>query len=126
MKIYVVTRGEYSDYSIITATLDRDVAEAVAKKFSSKYNEACIEEFEDAELMLKPCWLVVFRDDGGVKEVKSVSDNYFRYQEAGECWLQPCGGKEVYVSVVADDIHSATKIAAEKRGKFLAHREGIV
>lgn len=123
MKIYVVTRGEYSDYSIITATLDRNIAEAVAKKFSRGCDEAYIEEFEDAEVMLKPCWFVVFCADGSVKEVKDVSDNYVRYQETG-CWL-PFGSKEVYVSVVADDVSSAIKIAAERRGKFLAEREGL-
>lgn len=125
MKIYVVTRGEYSDYSIITAALDRNLAEAVAKKFSSKHDEACVEEFEDAELMLKPCWIVAFREDGSVEEVKSVSNDYYHYQNAGECWV-PWGRESVSVSVVADDSESAIKIAAEKRAKFLAEKEGIV
>ena len=125
MKIYVVTRGEYSDYSIITATLDRNLAEAVAKKFSTKYDEACVEEFDDAKLMLKPCWIVAFREDGSVEEAKSVFQDYYHYQNAGACWVK-YGSSAVSVSVVADDVSSAIKIAAEKRAKFLAEKEGIV
>lgn len=124
MKIYVVTRGEYSDYSIITATMNRDVAEAVAKKFSIGYEEATVEEFEDAELMLKPCWLVTFQKDGSVAEVKNESDNYFRYHDAGRFWAS-ADPRQLAVSVVADSIEAAVKIAAEKRAKFLAEREGI-
>lgn len=124
MKIYVVTRGEYSDYSIITATTDRDVAESIAKKFSGGYSETVVEEYEDAELMLKPCWLVTFQKDGSVAEVKNESDNYFRYHDAGRCWV-PVDRRQVAVSVVADSIESAVKIAAEKRAKFLAECEGI-
>ena len=35
MKIYVVTDGMYSDYHIITATIDKGVAEKIAKRFSA-------------------------------------------------------------------------------------------
>ena len=35
-KVYVVTRGDYSDYHIITATTNKDIANQIAKKFDAK------------------------------------------------------------------------------------------
>lgn len=49
MKIYVVTKGEYSDYRIITATLNRWKAESIAEKFADLDEDTRIEEYEDEE-----------------------------------------------------------------------------
>ena len=45
MKIYVVTRGVYSDYHIITATTDKALAERIAKKFDREYGDTSVEVF---------------------------------------------------------------------------------
>lgn len=49
MKIYVITKGEYSDYHICAATTDKKIAEFLKKVATTKGygGEAYIEEFED-------------------------------------------------------------------------------
>ena len=123
MKIYVVTQVYYSDYHIITATLDKDLAYAIAKKFDNEYSHTDVEEFEDAEIMLKPCWFVRFGKDGSVKEVANESDSDYHYKEVNKCGFDVAG--QVIVSVIADDSVAAIKIAAEKRAQFLAEQAGI-
>lgn len=125
MKIYVVTRGSYSNYHIITATLDRAVAEAVAKKFFTKYGETEIEEYEDAELLLKPRWNVRFPKDGPVE----VEEQPFRdYYTGPRCIVYVRFGTLVLEveDVAADDTESAIKIASEKRAQYLAEKNGLV
>lgn len=125
MKIYVVTLGSYSDKRIITATLDKNLAEAIAKKFDTEYYpHTRIEEFEDAEIMLKPCWFVRFGKDGSAIEVADESDNCDRYEDVNKCGVDAAG--QVMVSVIADDSIAAIKIAAERRAEFLAEKAGIV
>lgn len=120
MKIYVVTQGTYSDYHIITATLDRTVAEAIAKRFSAE-----VEEYEDAELLLKPRWDVRFFKDGPVE----VGEHPFLdYYTGSRCIVYVRLGKLVLEveNVAADDKESAIKIAAEKRAAYLAEKNGLV
>ena len=125
MKIYVVTQGKYSSYGIITATLDRDVAEAIAKKYNSEWDPTEVEEYEDAELLLKPRWHVRFLKDCSVEvEEQPLSDYYTSpscivYVRAGTLVLE-------VENVAADDKESAIKIAAEKRAAYLAEKNGLV
>jgi hypothetical protein len=122
MKVYVVTRGEYSDYHIVTATTDLAVAEAVAKKFSTEYSRAEIEEYDNAEVMLRPIWFLRFAKNGDVCECRQGSDDY-DYEKAGLCGYDVKG--QVYVNIIADTAEVAIKAGAERRAKFLAEREGL-
>ena len=63
-KHYVVTQGCYSDYHIVAVTTDREIAEKIAAKFTTKYDECCIEEYHDAMAMLRPAWIVYFDISG--------------------------------------------------------------
>lgn len=114
MKIYVVTDGEYSDYHIITATADLSVAKKVAKKFGGE-----IEEYENAEVMLQPLWLILFEKNGDVCECKEASWDLC-YESAGLCRFDIKG--RVYVYIIADSIERAIKAGAERRAKFLAEK----
>jgi hypothetical protein len=124
MKIYVVTRGEYSDYHIITATTDKSVAEKVARKISdlSRYYSADAEVYEKAELYLKTGWRVVFDGHGCVSSISEFNSEY-QYEDIGNIYPSRNGFLEVYVS--ADDEKAAIKIAAERRAKYLAQKEGL-
>lgn len=124
MKIYVVTQGEYSCYRIITATADEELAKAIAKKFDQEWNRTNIEEFEDAEILLKPCWFVRFAMDGSVKECLCKTFNSCWYTDINQCKVDNAGG--VVISVVAADSIAAIKIAAEKRAQYLAKKDGII
>ena len=125
MKVYVVTTGTYSDYHIITATIDKSVAEAVAKKFDDEYSHTYIEEYENAEVLLKPCWFVLFEKDGSVRSIKNASSSCYSYENINQCEMTNATG-DVYVHVSADTAEAAIKIAAERRAEFLAEKEGIV
>lgn len=123
MKIYVVTQGEYSDYHIITATTDKSIAEAVAKKFEHDYyRKPDIEVYENAEVYLKPCWSVWFDACGAVTEIDACRSSY-QYEDVGKVCRYDFGQTRVCVS--ADDETAAIKIAAEMRAKFLAQKAGL-
>lgn len=114
MKIYVVTDGEYSDYHIITATIDRSVAEKLAKKFGAE-----IEEYENAEVMLQPMWFIRFDKNGDVCECRQITATY-SYHDNGLCRFDVKG--QVYVNIIADTVEQAIKAGAERRAKFLAEK----
>ena len=117
MKIYVVTDGMYSDYHIITATTDLSVAEAIAKKF-----KADIEEYENAEVMLLPMWLIRFDENGDVFECSQDTSGFF-YDCVGACRFDAKG--RVYTHIAADTAERAIKAGAERRAMFLAEKEGV-
>ena len=122
-KIYVVTKGDYSDYHIVAATLDKDVAEKIAAKFDGWHDECRIEEYCDAEIMLKPAWIIYFDRSGNV-ESTTECDSSYEYSQIGEVHENNhvYSFYHMYVTVSADDLDSAIKIAAEKRAKYLAEK----
>ena len=61
-KVYVVTRGDYSDYHIITATTDKKTADKVAKKFNAE-----VEIYDHSEIYTKTVFGVTFNKIGDVK-----------------------------------------------------------
>ena len=124
MKIFVVTQGAYSDYRIITATLDEDLANAIAKKFDSQYSRTAVKVCEDAEILLKPCWSFVFNEDGGVTSCTNVSTSSYHYENAVYDAVM-CGLSTIVVTVIADNYDAAVKIASEKRAQYLAEKAGI-
>lgn len=124
MKVYVITRGIYSNYEIITATTDEALAHKIAKKYStviySEDERARIEVYEDAEETLLPYWDISFNAEGSVSKIKLIekpssiyTDFYVRRDGSG------------YGGVFAPDCEAAIKIAAEKRAKALAEKRGI-
>lgn len=123
MKIYVVTKGDYSDYHIITATTDEATAKKIAEDFSNEWGEAEVEIYEDAKTYFKKSWFVRFDTKGHVSELRENRDEY-AYQYINRCYFDV--NKGVYIYVCADDANSAVKIAAEKRAEFLARKAGIV
>ena len=52
MKLYAVTKGDYSNYHIITLTQNKDTAKALAKRFSDCYDEAAVETWEDGQFLM--------------------------------------------------------------------------
>ena len=127
-KIYVVTKGCYSDYHIVAVTLDKDIAEKIAAKFNSSYDECDIEEYSDAAIMLKPAWYIYFDKAGNVVDTMECNSEY-EYSHVGEVYenksLYYGGNYHIRAAVSADDLESAIKIAAEKRAKYLAEKLGL-
>jgi hypothetical protein len=122
MKIYVVTKGCYSDYHIITATTDEKLAYKIKDKFNGgSYDETNVEVFEDAEILMKPCYFLRFDKSGNVIESYEESENEYGYEQSQ--------GEDVrgnfYIHIPTDSMESAIKIGAEKRAMFLVQKEGI-
>ena len=119
-KVYVVTRGDYSDYHIITATTNKDIANQIAKKFGAE-----VEIYDDSEIYTKTVFGVTFNKVGDVMYCHELSE--YDYPPNNEIIQHKRNNQTcLYVEVEADDQQSAIKIAAEKRAKFLAEQEGIV
>ncbi|MBR5273573.1 MAG: hypothetical protein IKU25_09345, partial [Clostridia bacterium] len=90
MIIYIVTKGEYSDYHIIAATLDKDKAEKIAKMHTSNIGtefekKAMVEEFDDNIENCLP-WFDIYCKKGKITECKMVSEYpIFEYEKEFQC-----------------------------------------
>lgn len=124
MKVYVVTKGYYSDYHIITATTDEALAKKIAKKFSANITDpddaAQVEVFENAEIKLLPYWEIDFYPNGEEKRVVYKEPASW---DNGEVYVRPDGSCRV--ALYASDVEAAIKIAAEKRAMELAQKNGL-
>ena len=121
MKIYVVTKGCYSDYHIITATTDEKLAYEIRDKFNGgSYDEANVEVFENAEIFMKPCYFMRFDNGGNVIELAERKGEYYYDEDDGED-----NQGNFYVSVVTDNPEKAVKIGAERRAMRLAQKNGL-
>lgn len=124
-KIYVITQGVYSDYHIVAATTDYELAKKIAAKFTTRYDDCEIEEYDDAEVMLRPAYRIYFDASGNVDSTDECKDAY-DYSGIGKCNEYGYGfNSKMRVTVSADDPESAIKIAAEKRAKYLAEKLGL-
>ena len=121
-KIYVVTSGCYSDYHIISATTDYETAKKLQEKFDSRYDEARIEEYDNAEVMVRPLWYIRFNTTGDVIECVECTMAY-EYDSINYCYFT--AAKQVAMYVLADAKEDAIKIGAEKRAQFLAEKLGL-
>lgn len=142
MKIYVITSGCYSDYSISGATTDKEQAEAWIKKqyekmkaegdWNEEYDEPCwggkysIEEY-DSDNMGKwlngyKVWVVYYDMAGNID--KLFPDWDYCEEEAIHIKPNRWGGKErILVKVFARSEEEAVKIAAEKRVRFIHEQD---
>jgi len=134
--VYLVSSGEYSDYSINGAFSSREKAQAFIeheqkRQASARYRDSYdIEEYVlDAYLdQLErglACYYVSFPDimsgNARVSPTSPTDDD-----DEGDA-SQPYRDKpeSFWVDVWAKDKQGALKIANERRAKFLAQREGI-
>lgn len=122
MKIYVITKGEYSDYHICAVATDPAKADKLAEFYSDKHNPSEVEEFDTEAVpdLTKgmTAFIVGFDKRGEVRNVyehpESWDDNITIY---ADCSVSMC--------VQANSKEDAIKIGAEKRAKFLAERMGL-
>jgi hypothetical protein len=126
--VYAITKGCYSDYHICAVTLDKEKAKRLCKLFDEgDWHDASVEEFDTethADLLSgrKP-YRVSFRKNG---DLYSVDEDTWgiEYFES-EIIERPKIDDSLLVKLYAEDKESAIKIAAEKRAKYLAEKEGI-
>ena len=132
-KVYVITKGCYSDYHICAVTLDKKKAERLCKLFDGGgMDESEIEEWDtekhDDFLAGRMPYRVIFLEDGNVFSVDCDTWG-LEYFETGitetPIWQNMKKLSGLRVNLYAEDKVSAIKIAAEKRAKYLAEKEGI-
>ena len=127
MKVYVITKGVYSDYRICAVALDKDKAEILRKAFSS-WGEAEIETYETDQFITEI--------EAGLKIYQCiVNDNGLSAYERDYDYADDiCFNKEnktnrriatYSVYVWAKDEDSALKIAADKIAEYKAKEAGI-
>lgn len=125
MKIYVITKGEYSDYHICAVVKDYDKAQILQKKFSGNFGIAEIEEF-DTEVYNDVCadkdlYIIRFDKNGNVKNVY-IEDDWDYFDPEDNPVNIYSNDNSVVVYVLAFNEESAIKIAAEKRAIELVKR----
>lgn len=129
MKVYVITRGEYSDYHICGLTLDEEKAKIMQRHFSTDWDSAEIEEYDTDEFNPvfegKSLYSVIFYKNGGILEAKERSLEYYDCT----CPVFECRFGEndvrIKVYVFAVSVDDAIKIASEKRAEYLAKKNGL-
>ena len=135
MKLYAVTKGDYSAYHIIALTADKDVAGKLAKKYSNRTNmygdgfgEAKVEEYEDGVALLdRDCYFVRV-ENGNVTEVvpPNTEDTwFFEEDELYNDSVQPMKSdtNSYYTHVLARNADEAAKIGKDRIMQHIASRE---
>jgi len=126
-KLYAITHGEYSDYSILTLCSDREKAEKLVEWYNryDRYDHAEVEEYEDSLMVPDESLIpyeVLFNADGSIRWVYKGSYPL----NAVEGHMFRCDDGRFYAYVLAADEEGAEKIAAEKRAKWIAENTGVV
>ena len=127
MKLYAVTKGEYSDYHIITLTADKEAAQKIAKMFTTgecDYDKAEVEEYEDGKIILGKMLYLVRVMDGNVEEVSEDLCDYDLFDTSVR--QEYTSGKMkmyYYTHVLTDTAEKAAKIGKDRVMKYIASRE---
>lgn len=126
MIVYVITKGEYSDYMICDVTLDKEQAELLKTAYSDRWEEACIEEYDTERYKIevsedyKPMWKVEFcrNEIRGCYAFTGENVKHGTVYNVGWCGM-------TYVYVNAKDEEHAKKIAKDIYMKWLAEQNNL-
>ena len=123
MKIYVITKGEYSDYHICAVTDDPVSAKNLRRYYSDRWDDAEIEEFDTEQMPDSPkqYWYIVISAGGAVRTIRpcyigeytpkinqvSCDTNWSTHQVSSYS-----------INVIAKDKEHALKIAFDKIAEY--------
>lgn len=116
MKIYVITKGDYSDYHICNVTTDYQTAKRYEEAYSDNWGDAHIEVYEDgANGKERYCWSY-----SPVYNIATIDE----YNEKERVKTNMRG--EIYtVTVYAPDEKRAIKKAQDMIAKYKAEQAGL-
>lgn len=138
MKVYIITKGEYSDYHICAVTDDPEKAKLLKEAMSDDCDYANIEEYDTDDIQVNAYldknnieYCVALDAKTGLIECKAnwkLSDPYGI--SSSEVWetheYQEPSGRLVYKTVVyAENEEKATKIASDRFAKYKAEKENL-
>lgn len=131
--VYIITQGEYSDYHIVTVFDDKDKAEA----FVEAYNKHKRSEYEDDY-----CVETYKLNSIDIRSYKEKIFFYAHTNYRGSLYVDPAPERDpervgivdvahypswnsYTVTVLAENLDKAKKIAADKIAEYKANKEGI-
>ena len=118
MKVYVITKGAYSDYHIVGVSLDKKRAEEIAKAVSEEpidLYQAYVEEYDTDAFAVNLRYSVWYDKSG---HWSAQLNDYAEYQ------TNHAYNDRSFVVYAKDKSH-AIKIAQDMRAEYLAKQEGI-
>jgi hypothetical protein len=119
MKLYVLTRGEYSDYHIVGIYTDETLLESAKNLFL----DVDVEEWESNLVPAAPVGLLPYRVEmnkaGDIIKIDRETVDGFADDLENRTWY-PSRKKAIHFFMWAKDEKHAAKIAGEKRIKLLA------
>ena len=122
-KVYIITKGEYSDYHICAVTMDKNRAERLKRLLDEKCHEANIEEYIPDEVKEGGrLYFVEFPDNAHPKIGFDEYDGFGNFNDS-PCvadWFDP-----IRVYVRSKDEAHAMKIAQDEYAKYKAERVGL-
>lgn len=124
MKIYVITKGCYSDYHICAVTEDKYKADLLVKRFTDNREEAHIEEYDTDDYAVLLSNNVYFCRQRKGEEIKirlSTGD----YINEHTLSVKGCCGGTLYMHVIARNEEQALKIALDRFAKYRAEEMGL-
>jgi superfamily II DNA or RNA helicase len=119
MKVYVITKGAYSDYHIVAVVLDKTRAEEIVKAVSNPgwsfgFGEARIEEYDTDTFATQYAYDVYYRSKRWYADIDEYADHQSNHVYNDHSFL-----------VFAKDKDHAIKIAQDMRAEYLATKKGI-
>ena len=121
MIVYVITKGEYSDYRIIGVTLEKEKAEELRKLYTKEWDAAYIEIYDTDDCYIENgrFYQVIIGEgaDIHVEEIEVVS-----LGDRNLVWKR---GDKYIVKVKAKDEEHAKKIGADLVAKYKAEEQGV-
>lgn len=126
MKVYVITKGEYSEYHICAVSTDKEKANMLRDKYSNGDNCAYIEVFdtEKEEMVLKYEHIYMCKYHNKNHEIDVNLRLTFDY-----VYPQDFNVKKakygLYTYVLANTLEDAIKIASDKFAKYRAENMGL-
>lgn len=127
MIVYVITKGEYSDYGIVAVTLEKEKAEELKILYSDSWGEAMIETYDTDDYYVENGRFYIVeigkKSAINVQEVGVISMDDRNEVKLITDWRTK---KEKYVVYVkANDEEHAKKIGADLVAKYKAQEQGI-
>lgn len=103
MKVYVITKGEYSDYHICAVATNQAKARMLAEFYSDKYDAAEVEEYDTKDVPDltngRSVFRICFMPDGSAESIYRISPEYCDINKA---WTYTNEPGYVYINVQAN------------------------
>ena len=124
MIVYVITRGEYSDYGIVAVTLEKEKAEELKKLYTDEWHEAMIETYDTDDYYVENgrFYGVEIGERSAIKAIKINS--VISVDDRNKVSLMH-NREDYFVYVKAKDEEHAKKIGADLVAKYKAEEQGV-